>query len=128
MTTAIGKVLSQNDTGETGSHQAGMLVPKSRQEVLDFFPQLNTAEDKPSQSLTFIHDRDNTEYTFNFRYYRSKAEYHLTGMTEFFRETGMRAGETLVLYRDGGSYYVSDAPPPGGLTPSGRNWAVVATD
>jgi hypothetical protein len=126
MTTAIGKVLSANDTGETGGHQAGMYVPKSP-EILDFFPRLNTSEHTPSHSIRFTWDADNTEYVFNFKYYRSKDEYHLTGMTEFFRITGMTAGETLVLYREEGRYFVSDAPPPGGITPARGNWAVVAT-
>jgi len=31
------KLLSANDTGETGGHQAGILVPKSDAELLAFF-------------------------------------------------------------------------------------------
>ena len=36
---SITKVLSANDTGETGGHQAGILVPKEER-LLSFFPAL----------------------------------------------------------------------------------------
>ena len=132
MTTAIGKVLSPNDVGETTTKQVGILVPKDPR-ILDFFPSLNSNEKNPQQEIDFEHDADGTHYTFNFVYYNNaqhdpggtRDEYRLTRTTEFFRVTGMVSGETLVLYRDGGQYYVSDAPPPGGLTPRGQNWAVV---
>ncbi len=41
--TRITKVLSANDTGETGGHQAGMLVPKEGR-ILAFFPSLDPSE------------------------------------------------------------------------------------
>ena len=35
-TNAVEKILSRNDTGETGGHQAGIHVPKKK-EILSFF-------------------------------------------------------------------------------------------
>jgi len=40
---AIKKVLSANDSGETGGHQAGILIPKN-QDILSFFPVLGNSE------------------------------------------------------------------------------------
>ena len=40
---SISKILSANDTGETGGHQAGILVPK-QEEILSFFPPLERRE------------------------------------------------------------------------------------
>ena len=44
-TSIISKVLSANDTGETGGHQAGILIPKS-EIILSFFPKLSSAKKK----------------------------------------------------------------------------------
>ncbi|TPN68808.1 hypothetical protein FJ980_32960, partial [Mesorhizobium sp. B1-1-5] len=37
---SIAKALSANDTGDTGGHQAGILVPKE-EGILAFFPELD---------------------------------------------------------------------------------------
>lgn len=133
MTKAIGKILSANDVGETGSHQVGVYIPRAP-EILGFFPPLDEHTKNPQVHIDFVHDLDNTHYTFKFVHYNNKLfepngtrdEYRLTGMTEFFRVTGMQPGQTLVLYREGDQYYISDAPPPGGITPYNENWCVVA--
>ena len=133
MTTAIGKVLSPNDVGETGAHMAGIYIPKDPQ-LIEFFPVLDSNEKNPQQEIDFEHDADGTHYTFKFIHYNNaqhdpggtRDEYRLTRMTEFFRVTRMTSGETLVLYRSGNQYYISDAPPPGGITPTGQHWAVVS--
>lgn len=130
-TKAIGKILSANDTGDTGSHQVGIYIPKDDR-ILNFFPRLDTRADNPSEMIRFTWDHDNTEYYFRFIYYNGKItglstrnEYRLTQMTEFFRDSGLRPGDTIVLYKDGGIYYVSDRPPMGGVVPHDQNWAVV---
>ena len=61
---AITKVLSMNDTGETGGHQAGILVPKGS-EVLSFFPDLGNDEKNPRVSLYFF-DEAGQRWKFNF--------------------------------------------------------------
>ncbi len=51
-TDALSKVLSKNDTGETGSHQAGILIPK-QEDILCFFPPLTVEEKNPRHKLKF---------------------------------------------------------------------------
>src|SRR5690606_29816316 len=98
-----------------GAHQVGIYIPKDRQ-ILEFFPILDSSELNPQVEIDFIHDIDGTHFTFKFVYYNNslhkddgtRNEYRLTRMTEFFQTTGMRSGETLILYREDGKYYISD--------------------
>lgn len=100
---AITKVLSMNDTGETGGHQAGILIPKVG-EVLRFFPDLGCEEKNPRVAMYFT-DEAGKEWKLNFIYYNNKFfdvkgtrnEYRLTGMTAYFRENGLKAGDTVTL-------------------------------
>ena len=101
--TAITKVLSLNDTGETGGHQAGILVPKNS-EVLTFFPDLGCEEKNPRVSMYFT-DESGKIWKLNFIYYNNKFfdakgtrnEYRLTGMTAYFRTKGLKAGDSITL-------------------------------
>ena len=101
---SISKILSSNDTGETGGHQAGMLIPKGG-EILEFFPALNGDEKNPRTYLYFIDDV-NKRWKFNFIYYNNKFfggtrnEYRLTGMTAYIRQNNLKTGDTIVLSRD----------------------------
>lgn len=110
--TAISKELSRNDTGETGGHQAGILVPKDPA-ILSFFPNLNANEYNPRHQLTF-RDPIGTKWVFAFIYYNNRLfggtrnEYRLTCMTPFMRTHNLRAGDTLTLSRDGdGRFQIS---------------------
>jgi hypothetical protein len=49
----ISKVLSANDTGDTGGHQAGILVPKDP-DILAFFPKLDANRRNPRCLLHFM--------------------------------------------------------------------------
>ena len=69
-TSIISKVLSANDTGETGGHQAGILIPKS-EIILSFFPKLSSAKKNPRVSIKF-YDNYDKEWQFNFIYYNNK--------------------------------------------------------
>lgn len=101
---AIIKHLSRNDTGETGGHQAGILVPREP-EILAFFPMLDPNEYNPRHRLVF-RDPLGTKWTFSFIYYNNRRfggtrnEYRLTCMTPFMRAHNLRAGDTLTLSRD----------------------------
>lgn len=109
---AISKVLSLNDTGETGGHQAGILVPKGG-DVLNFFPDLGCNEKNPRVALYFT-DAFAKRWKFNFIYYNNKFfdekgtrnEYRLTGMTSFIRENSLRGGDTITLlhHEDGNDF------------------------
>jgi hypothetical protein len=104
-TTAITKVLSPNDVGATGSHQAGILVPKNPQ-ILSFFPPLDRTARNPRQTLSFIDDDKITHWDFQYIYYNNKLfggtrnEYRLTGMTMYLRSKAARAGDEVHLSRD----------------------------
>lgn len=130
-TNAIGKILSPNDVGETGAHQVGIYISKDPR-VLGFFPALDPSGVDPSVMLNFIWAHNGTQYSFRFVYYNGKLtgrstrdEYRLTQMTDFMRDSGMRSGDMLVLYRDGNNWYISNQPPTGGAIPHDQNWVVV---
>lgn len=101
---AISKTLSANDTGETGGHQAGILVPKDRK-IIGFFPPLDRKTKNPRHTLVFYDDAS-TRWVFEFIYYNNaffggtRNEYRLTGMTAFFRSNNLHAGDELTLQRD----------------------------
>jgi hypothetical protein len=103
-THAIEKVLSANDTGETGGHQAGICVPKSAG-ILSFFPPLNPTIKNPREVLD-VTDDAGRDWSFTFIYYNNRFfggtrnEYRLTGMTTFFREFNLKAGDKVVLRRE----------------------------
>ncbi len=102
--TAIEKTLTSNDTGETGSHQAGLCVPKDP-EVLAFFPVLDPKTKNPRAPLDVL-DETGREWTFSFIYYNNRFfggtrnEFRLTCMTPFFRQFNLRAGDTILLRRE----------------------------
>lgn len=101
--TAITKVLSMNDTGETGGHQAGILVPKGG-DVLGFFPDLGNEEKNP-RTVMYFRDEFGKTWKLNFIYYNNRFfdekgtrnEYRLTGMTAFFRQNALKAGDSITL-------------------------------
>lgn len=104
----ISKVLSNNDIGETGSHQAGICIPK-KNDILSFFPELDNRIKNPRETMVFT-DRSGGRWKFNFIYYNNKFfggtrnEYRLTGMIPFIRENNLKAGDTVVLsYLEDGS-------------------------
>lgn len=107
---SISKLLSANDTGDTGGHQAGMLVPKE-ESLLAFFPELNPKECNPRAHLIFIDD-SGEKWEFAFIYYNSRLlgrgtrnEYRLTRMTRYIREAGMVPGDEVVLTRENNGTY-----------------------
>lgn len=99
----ISKMLSANDTGETGAHQAGILVPKE-DKILSFFPVLNAKEKNPRVHLVFTDDHG-TKWEFAFIYYNNKFfggtrnEFRLTRMTPFFRAHNLCQKDELILQK-----------------------------
>lgn len=108
-TNAIEKMLSRNDTGETGGHQAGILIPK-KPEIQSFFPELNNEEKNPRFLISF-HDHMGEQWSFSFIYYNNKFfggtrnEYRLTGMTRYMNAYNLKSGDTLTLSRDVNGFY-----------------------
>jgi hypothetical protein len=99
----VEKVLSANDTGETGGHQAGLLIPKDVL-TLQFFPRLDPSVKNP-RCVIDLRDPAGEEWTFNFIYYNNKLfggtrnEYRLTGMTEFIRRYALKEGDSVIFKR-----------------------------
>lgn len=108
-TRSITKVLSANDTGETGGHQAGILVPRERR-LLSFFPSLNEKDYNPRVHLNFV-DRSGVVWEFAFIHYNNKLfggtrnEYRLTRMTRFIREAGLTSGDEITLSKNNDDAY-----------------------
>lgn len=104
--------MSRNDSGETGGHQAGLLIPKQR-DILSFFPHLDANILNPRSHLQFKDDTGRY-WEFAFIYYNNQLfggtrnEYRLTRMTRYFRESGLVAGDEVLLHRNNkGCYSIS---------------------
>jgi hypothetical protein len=101
---AIAKTLSANDTGDTGGHQAGILVPKEPR-IVSFFPSLDRKLKNPRHHLIF-YDEDGGRWEFAFIYYNNlffggtRNEYRLTRMTSFIRQNGLKPGDDVILRHD----------------------------
>lgn len=107
----VEKILSANDCGLTGGHQAGALIPKEDR-ILGFFPKLNSKVKNPRCVLHFVDD-SGACHRFCFIYYNSRLlgcgtrnEYRLTCMTDFIRSSNLKVGDVLVFSRRNGEYHV----------------------
>lgn len=100
----ISKILSANDTGATGGHQAGILIPKDPR-LLAFFPTLDPGKYNPRAHLLFTDDAA-VKWEFAFIYYNNalfsgtRNEYRLTRMTRYIRDAGLDIGDEVILRRD----------------------------
>lgn len=98
------KTLSANDTGESGGHQAGILVPKGDADLRAFLPELGNAEKNPRAWIECT-DPDGQTWDFCFIYYNNKHhdrggtrdEYRITHMTKFLRSFGAAVGDNIVI-------------------------------
>lgn len=133
---AISKVLSSNDTGKSGAHQAGILIPKQH-EVLTFFPYLDQRQKNPYRMLEFI-DENGIQREFKYIYYNNRFfggtrnEFRLTRMTGYIHERNLEPGDEILLAKDDrGKYSISyrketqiikDAP---GTITLGSGWKVI---
>jgi hypothetical protein len=137
-TIRIAKILSANDTGDTGGHQAGVLVPKEK-EILDFFPSLDAGTLNPRVHLVF-RDDVGERWEFAFIYYNNRLfggtrnEYRLTRMTNYIRTHRLRPGDRVMLERDPEHrYFISyERQTPStkrmdGVLRLGANWIVIPT-
>lgn len=101
----IQKSLSANDIGETGSHQAGILIPKSAK-VLSFFPELDRNEKNPRQTLYFFEEDGITKWPFEFIYYNNRFfggtrnEFRLTCMTPYMKSKNAKIGDVIEMLVD----------------------------
>ena len=82
---SFSKVLTSNDIGKTGSHQAGLHIPKTNKELIEFLPALNGGTLNPCTWITCI-DEHNESWRFRFVYYNNKF-HSLSGRRNEFRVT-----------------------------------------
>lgn len=97
------KTLSANDVGTTGTHQAGVLIPK-RPEALGVFPPLDPMSRNPREVLKAF-DEDGKLWPLNFIYYNNRNfggtrnEYRLTGVGPYLRSRSAEEGAVLQIER-----------------------------
>lgn len=102
MSISLHKILSKNDTGETGGHQDGFHIPKTREALL-FFPQLEEGARNPRAQIVFLDTESNEQWTFSFIYYNNKLfggtrnEYRLTRVARYIKTKGLSSGDTVIL-------------------------------
>ena len=105
MSISLHKVLSKNDTGETGGHQDGFHIPKTK-EALSFFPNLDSSIKNPRSKILFYDKETNEHWTFTFIYYNNKFfggtrnEYRLTRVARYIKSKGLSFGDTIMLDYD----------------------------
>ena len=101
---SISKTLTANDTGETGTHQSGIAIPK-QENILSFFPSLDKSRLNPRAEIQFM-DESGKLWNFNFIYYNNRFwggtrnEYRLTRMTKYIQETGLLAGDDICFFKN----------------------------
>lgn len=97
--TSYEKVLSANDTGITGGHMGGILIPRTESGLIALFPKLDPKEYNPSIFIN-IYDTNGTSHKLRFVYYNNKLhnrgtrnEYRLTYLTDYLRNWNAKAGD-----------------------------------
>ncbi|MGO4604630.1 EcoRII N-terminal effector-binding domain-containing protein [Terrabacter sp. 2YAF2] len=102
----VSKVLSANDLGLTGTHQAGIAIPKDP-EILAFFPSLDGSEYNPDCEMAVSTPDTSMHWSLRFVYYNSKThgmgtrnEYRLTGTTKMLRDMAPRVGDSISFMRN----------------------------
>lgn len=109
--TQVEKVLTRNDIGATGGHQAGIAVPKTG-DMLEFFPTLDAATFNPRMKLLGIDTRFDVEFPLTYIYYNGKVhglssrnELRVTGLSAFFKRHRAEVGDSLLIIKiTNGSY------------------------
>jgi hypothetical protein len=107
------KVLSENDLGKTNSHQAGILIPKSLVSA-GVFDSLSTTVKNPRVQLRCWDSSLETYFFPNYIFYNNKyfsgtrSEYRMTGLSAYFRETGLRPGDLMIFTRTAKFEYTVD--------------------
>ena len=106
MALTVSKRLSANDLGFTGTHQAGILIPKSP-EIVGFFPSLDEDRHNPSCTVTVFLPEPEESVDLRFIHYNGRKtgmstrdEYRLTGTTRMLRTLEAGEGDYLEFHRN----------------------------
>ena len=98
------KILSANDVGTTGAHQAGIYIPKSQVELLSILPSLDGLMKNPDAWVECL-DENKELHNFRFIYYNNKYhdeggtrdEYRITRMTRYFKQAFACEGDSFQI-------------------------------
>jgi|TARA_R110002110_G_scaffold413699_2_gene641446 hypothetical protein len=107
MLQAYRKILSANDTGQTKSHQAGMLIPKGDSEFRAFLGDLDSKTKNPRKTI-FCRDENGDDLELQYIHYNNKLhdvkgtrnEYRLTCLTAYLRRSGALAGDEIEISKN----------------------------
>ena len=107
MLRAYRKILSANDTGQTKSHQAGMLIPKGDNEFRAFLGKLDSTIKNPRKTIV-CRDENGEDLELQYIHYNNKLhdengtrnEFRLTCLTAYLRRSGALAGDEIEISRD----------------------------
>jgi hypothetical protein len=101
------KILSSNDIGKTGSHQAGFHVAK---QFVDFFPRLDPTKKNPRAALMVMASGLPEQWTYI--HYNNKLtsgltrnEFRVTHVRKWMERVRARPGDVVELERVGESEY-----------------------
>ena len=122
------KVLTANDTGERGSHQSGIHVPRRAWEMPGLLPPLASGVKNP-EAVVIVRDENSREWKFRYVFYNNalheprgtRREHRITQMSRFFRESRARAGDTLILARQPGADFLEIRIVPGSKSAGSRS-------
>ena len=96
------KTLTANDLGKTGSHQAGIAIPKNKHL---FFGLMDETKLNPDMKLDFLDKKNNKSHKLRFIYYNNKFhggtrnEYRLLWLKEFLEENNPSIGDVITFER-----------------------------
>jgi hypothetical protein len=106
----ITKILTENDLGRTGAHQAGIHVPKKILKT-GIFAQLPINKKNPRAQIS-AQDEQGRKWMFTFIYYNNKFfggtrnEARITGITSFFKNEIATPGDLIIFQRKNGKLNV----------------------
>ena len=107
------KILSANDVGATGSHMAGIAIPKGDGELLSFLPKLDSSNLNPSAWID-CEIQDGLTLKLRYIYYNNRMhsptgtrnEYRITHLTKFLRDSNAKEGDYFEISKqDGANHY-----------------------
>ena len=106
----IQKILTKNDTGQTGSHQSGFAIPKR---FLSFFPKLPSDIKNPRLPIKFIDEYDSNIWEFDFVHYNNiywlgtRNEFRILKISSFIKKYNLKHLDTVIFKKIEGQYLIS---------------------
>jgi hypothetical protein len=99
------KILSSNDTGETGSNQSGITIPIKNTNLVKFFPHLDKKMFNP-ETWIYCEDKGGVTWKMRYIYYNGRSfspprstrnEFRITHITKFLKKWSARSGDMIIF-------------------------------